>query len=151
MRRIYSILIIAALALTVRAEISFRGAWIATVANIDWPSVEAVGDKEKQQAEMVWILDSLASLGINAVIFQVRPTADALYYSKYEPTSHWLMGTQGDDKATLTLLYTLVGGVVQRRDPSLLPSQGEIAATGWQAVWKQVQKAVAKARQGGLK
>ena len=107
MRRIYSILIIAALALTVRAEISFRGAWIATVANIDWPSVEAVGDKEKQQAEMVWILDSLASLGINAVIFQVRPTADALYYSKYEPTSHWLMGTQGDSLTWDPLEWTI--------------------------------------------
>ena len=107
MRRIYSILIIAALALTVRAEISFRGAWIATVANIDWPSVEAVGNKEKQQAEMVWILDSLARLGINAVIFQVRPTADALYYSKYEPTSHWLMGTQGDSLTWDPLEWTI--------------------------------------------
>ena len=78
-----------------RAEISFRGAWIATVANIDWPSVEAVGNDSLQQEEMVWILDSLQSLGINAVIFQVRPTADALYRSEYEPTSHWLTGTQG--------------------------------------------------------
>ena len=94
-------------ALSVNAEIAFRGAWIATVANIDWPSVEAVGDKEKQQAEMVWILDSLASLGINAVIFQVRPTADALYYSKYEPTSHWLMGTQGDSLTWDPLEWTI--------------------------------------------
>ncbi len=94
-------------ALSVNGEIAFRGAWIATVANIDWPSVEAVGDKEKQQAEMVWILDSLASLGINAVIFQVRPTADALYYSKYEPTSHWLMGTQGDSLTWDPLEWTI--------------------------------------------
>ena len=65
--------------------------------------------------------------------------------------TNWLMGTKGDDKTTLTLLYTLVGGVVQRRDPSLLPSQGEIAETGWNAIWKHIQKAVAKARQGGLK
>ena len=65
--------------------------------------------------------------------------------------TNWLMGTKGDDKTTLTLLYTLVGGVVQRRDPSLLPPQGEIAATGWDAIWKHIQKAVAKARQGGLK
>lgn len=50
-----------------------------------------------------------------------------------------------------TLLYTLVDGVVQRRDPSLMPSQGEIAATGADAVLKQVRKAVAKARRGGLK
>ena len=68
-------------ALSASAEIAFRGAWIATVANIDWPSTEAVGNDSLQKAEMTWILDSLASLGINAVIFQVRPTADALYKS----------------------------------------------------------------------
>ena len=77
-----------------RAEIGFRGAWIATVANIDWPTAEAVGDTEKQQAEMIWLLDSLEAIGINAIIFQVRPTADALYYSELEPTSHWLTGKQ---------------------------------------------------------
>lgn len=75
--------------------INFRGAWIATVANIDWPSPEAVGDTQKQQEEMVWILDSLESVGINAIIFQVRPTSDALYQSELEPISHWLTGTQG--------------------------------------------------------
>ena len=93
MRNIFILLILATL--SVNAEIAFRGAWIATVANIDWPTPEAVGDTAKQQAEMTWILDSLQSLGINAVIFQVRPTADALYRSEYEPSSHWLMGTQG--------------------------------------------------------
>lgn len=75
-------------------QITFRGAWIATVANIDWPSVEAVGDTEKQQAEMTFLLDSLQSLGLNAIILQVRPTADALYYSEYEPVSHWFAGKQ---------------------------------------------------------
>ena len=78
-----------------KAEISFRGAWIATVANIDWPSEESVGNTEQQQAEMIWELDSLQSLGINAIVFQVRPTADALYFSMLEPVSHWLTGTQG--------------------------------------------------------
>ena len=77
------------------ASIAFRGAWIATVANIDWPSEEAVGHTEKQQAEMIWLLDSLEAIGINAIIFQVRPTADALFKSEYEPVSHWLTGTQG--------------------------------------------------------
>ena len=89
------------------AEISFRGAWIATVANIDWPSTEAVGNDSLQKAEMVWILDSLESLGINAVIFQVRPTADALYKSEYEPSSHWLMGTQGDSLTYDPLEWTI--------------------------------------------
>ena len=80
---------------SLRAEIGWRGAWIATVANIDWPSTDAVGNTERQQEEMIWILDSLQSLGVNAIIFQVRPTADALYISELEPVSHWLTGTQG--------------------------------------------------------
>ena len=74
---------------------SFRGAWIATVANIDWPTPEAVGNTSKQQSEMIFLLDSLQSIGINAIIFQVRPTADALYDSQLEPVSHWLTGKQG--------------------------------------------------------
>lgn len=78
------------------ASIAFRGAWIATVANIDWPSEEAVGNTEQQKAEMLWELDSLQSIGINAIIFQVRPTSDALYFSVYEPISHWLTGQQGN-------------------------------------------------------
>ena len=87
--------------------VSFRGAWIATVANIDWPSEGAVGDSAKQQAEMIFILDSLQSIGINAIIFQVRPTADALYYSEYEPASHWLTGKQGDPLAYDPLEWTI--------------------------------------------
>ena len=86
---------------------TFRGAWIATVANIDWPSKGAVGNDSLQQAEMTWILDSLASIGINAVIFQVRPTADALYRSEYEPTSHWLAGKQGDSLRWDPLEWTI--------------------------------------------
>lgn len=80
------------------AEITFRGAWIATVANIDWPSEQAVGNTEAQKAEMVWLLDSLESIGINAIVFQVRPTSDALYFSELEPVSHWLTGKQGSWK-----------------------------------------------------
>ena len=76
-------------------EIRFRGAWIATVANIDWPQPETVGQSEQQQEAMVVLLDSLKAIGMNAIIFQVRPTADALYLSELEPTSHWLTGTQG--------------------------------------------------------
>lgn len=95
-RNILSIVLCALSLCTLNAEISFRGAWIATVANIDWPSAEAVGNTEKQQAEMVWLLDSLESIGINAIIFQARPTADALYPSEFEPISHWLTGRQGE-------------------------------------------------------
>ena len=100
---LYSVLCI----LSVHAEISFRGAWIATVANIDWPSAEAVGYTDLQQEEMTFLLDSLQSIGINAIIFQVRPTADALYKSAYEPSSHWLTGTQGDSLTWDPLQWTI--------------------------------------------
>ena len=74
-----------------------RAAWIATVANIDWPSREAVGHTDLQKQEMTALLDLLQSLNMNAVVFQVRPTADALYYSDLEPLSNWLTGKQGCD------------------------------------------------------
>ncbi|MBR1808401.1 MAG: family 10 glycosylhydrolase [Paludibacteraceae bacterium] len=74
-----------------------RAAWIATVANIDWPSREAVGHTDLQKQEMTALLDTLQSLNMNAVVFQVRPTADALYYSDLEPLSSWLTGKQGRD------------------------------------------------------
>ena len=93
--------------LSAYAEISFRGAWIATVANIDWPSKAAVGKDSLQKAEMTWILDSLESIGINAIIFQVRPTADALYISELEPASHWLAGKQGDSLTWDPLEWTI--------------------------------------------
>lgn len=75
----------------------FRATWISTVANIDWPSRNAIGHSDLQRQELTTILDSLQNLNMNAVIFQVRPTADALYYSAFEPLSHWLTGTQGKD------------------------------------------------------
>lgn len=78
-----------------KREAFFRGAWIATVANIDWPSTATIGDPEAQQAELISELDQLAALGLNAIVFQVRPTADALYESTLEPISHWLTGRQG--------------------------------------------------------
>jgi len=99
LRKSILVCILSALAVcTLSAEgglMPFRGAWIATVANIDWPSSAAVGNTEMQKTEMTFLLDSLESIGINAIIFQVRPTADALYQSDYEPLSHWLTGKQG--------------------------------------------------------
>ena len=95
LRNIFTLVLCTLSLCTLNAQIVFRGAWIATVANIDWPSSEAVGDSAAQKAEMTFLLDSLSSLGLNAIIFQVRPTADALYKSAYEPSSHWLAGKQG--------------------------------------------------------
>src|SRR5579871_770045 len=72
----------------------FRAVWIATVANIDWPSRPGL-PVEQQQEELLTILDMAAQLKLNAVILQVRPACDALYDSKLEPWSEYLTGTQG--------------------------------------------------------
>jgi uncharacterized lipoprotein YddW (UPF0748 family) len=72
----------------------WRGAWIATVANIDWPSRKDLTTAE-QKAELVALLDKAAALKLNAVIFQVRPACDALYASSLEPWSEYLTGRMG--------------------------------------------------------
>ncbi len=72
----------------------FRGAWIATVKNIDWPS-EAGLYSGVQAGEYIDLLNTLQASGINAVIVQIRPAGDAFYDSPYEPWSEWLTGTQG--------------------------------------------------------
>jgi uncharacterized lipoprotein YddW (UPF0748 family) len=72
----------------------FRAAWVATVANIDWPSKPGLS-VEEQQAEVINLLDSAVILNLNAIIFQVRPQCDAFYESAYEPWSHFLTGEQG--------------------------------------------------------
>lgn len=72
----------------------FRGAWVATVGNIDWPSKRDLPVAE-QKAELIAILDRAAALKLNAIIFQVRPACDALYASKIEPWSEFLTGTMG--------------------------------------------------------
>jgi uncharacterized lipoprotein YddW (UPF0748 family) len=72
----------------------FRGVWIATVNQLDWPSVPGAPANEQQQ-ELLKMLDKLEQLNFNAVIFQVRPSADAFYRSETEPWSHWLSGEQG--------------------------------------------------------
>lgn len=72
----------------------FRAAWVATVANIDWPSRKGL-PTDQQQAEMITILDQAVSLKLNALILQIRTSADALYPSALEPWSEYLSGTQG--------------------------------------------------------
>lgn len=72
----------------------FRGVWVATVANIDWPSEPGLSTYEQQQ-EILDIVDLHKKNGINAIILQVRPTADALYSSELEPWSAFLTGEQG--------------------------------------------------------
>lgn len=72
----------------------FRGVWIATVKNIDWPKSRN-GNVVQQQREFRELLELHRGLGMNAAIVQVRPAADAYYDSRFEPWSEWLNGKQG--------------------------------------------------------
>ena len=72
----------------------FRAVWIATVDNIDWPS-RGNYNTALQKEEFIRQLDLHQRNGMNAVVVQVRPAADAFYPSQYEPWSEWLTGTQG--------------------------------------------------------
>lgn len=72
----------------------FRAAWVATVGNIDWPSRPGLSS-DRQQREMVAILDRAVALNLNAIILQVRTACDAFYPSKLEPWSAFLSGQQG--------------------------------------------------------
>ncbi|HXB44254.1 MAG TPA: family 10 glycosylhydrolase, partial [Puia sp.] len=64
----------------------FRATWIATVDNIDWPS-KGNYNSDSQKVEFIKILDMHKANGMNAVIVQIRPAADAFYPSQYEPWS----------------------------------------------------------------
>ncbi|WP_406306014.1 family 10 glycosylhydrolase [Streptomyces sp. NBC_00885] len=74
----------------------FRGMWIATVANRDWPSAPGL-TPDRQRAELCAHLDTAVARKLNVVVLQVRPTADALWPSPYEPWTQYLTGSQGRD------------------------------------------------------
>ncbi len=71
-----------------------RAVWVASVANIDWPSEPGL-PVAQQKAELRTIMDRAVQLNMNAIILQVRPSADALYNSPHEPWSEYLTGKQG--------------------------------------------------------
>ena len=79
---------------TPAAEREFRAAWVATVANINWPSKPGLS-VEEQKSEAIALLDLLQKSNFNAVIFQVRPHCDAMYKSDLEPWSYYLTGEEG--------------------------------------------------------
>lgn len=77
-----------------KVQREFRAVWVATVANINWPSDKGL-PVEAQKKEAIKLLDLLKENNFNAVILQVRPQADALYRSNLEPWSYYLTGEQG--------------------------------------------------------
>jgi len=84
----------------------FRGVWITTVHNVDWPSRNGLPATE-QQAELLRILDRCVDLRLNAVVLQVRSECDALYESDIEPWSPWLTGTMGKSPGYDPLAFAL--------------------------------------------
>ena len=83
-----------ALSLPAQTTPEFRGVWVATVDNIDWPTK---GDYESnsQKASFIKLLEMHQRNGINALVVQIRPCTDAFYPSPFEPWSQWLTGIQG--------------------------------------------------------
>jgi uncharacterized lipoprotein YddW (UPF0748 family) len=81
--------------LTFTAQITpkreFRGAWLHVINQNQYKTM-SVPEMKQYLAN---ILDSLQAYHINAIIFQVRPTADAFYRSSLEPWSRYLTGRQG--------------------------------------------------------
>ena len=75
-------------------EREFRGFWVATVVNIDWPK-KGTDPIEKQKTDYLKILDFYDSLNFNAAIVQVRTAGDAFYTSEYAPWSRFLTGEEG--------------------------------------------------------
>lgn len=80
--------------LIAQPKYEFRATWVATVVNIDWPSAPTLTSKQ-QKEEAIHILDKQKSLGMNAIILQIRPASDAFYPSHLEPWSKYLTGVQG--------------------------------------------------------
>ncbi len=72
----------------------FRGVWVATVVNLDWP-VNRTSTVASQKADLIAKFDKMKETGMNVIFFQIRTENDALYDSPYEPWSYWLTGEQG--------------------------------------------------------
>jgi uncharacterized lipoprotein YddW (UPF0748 family) len=94
------------LAVSAFAQPEFRGAWVATVFNLDWPSKAGLPAAE-QKAQMVAMLDRAQRLKLNAILFQVRSESDACYASKREPWSRFLAGKEGVDPGYDPLAFAI--------------------------------------------
>lgn len=79
---------------SINKEEEFRGVWVSTVFNLDFPSKKAMSQKEYKK-EYIKLLDDLEALNINSVIFQIRPKGDTFYKSDINPWSEFLTGKEG--------------------------------------------------------
>lgn len=94
-------------------EREMRGIWVASVANIDWPSAPGLPDSALK-AEADVILDRSAAMGLNVVFLQVRPSSDALYFSRIEPMSYYLVGKNFDSLPSFDPLAYWIEGAHRR-------------------------------------
>jgi uncharacterized lipoprotein YddW (UPF0748 family) len=83
-----------------------RGAWLATVRNLDWPSAPGLSD-EQQRSELNGLLDAASSRHLTAVFLQIRPSADAIWPGALEPWSRWLIGDAGTPPSYDPLEYAV--------------------------------------------
>ena len=98
-RRILSVLLVLAMLVPFAgaaqtAQDNMRGVWVASVANIDYPSSAGM-TAQALAAEADTMLDNIAAMGLNTVFLQVRPSADALYRSALFPQSRYVSGNCG--------------------------------------------------------
>ncbi|MEO8820314.1 MAG: family 10 glycosylhydrolase [Ginsengibacter sp.] len=77
-----------------QSKYEFRGVWVATVDNIDFPSSKFLSS-QAQRDEFIKLVEMNKRNGMNALIVQIRPASDAFYPSEYEPWSEFLTGKQG--------------------------------------------------------
>ncbi len=70
----------------------FRGIWVATAFNLDFPKHDTAAEF---QTTFRSLAARIAAMGFNTIMFQVRPTCDALYPSAINPWSRWLTGEEG--------------------------------------------------------
>lgn len=95
------------------ANKNLKATWVATVTNLDWPSVSSLAITDEaarvsaQKEELTGILDDIAAMKMNAVIFQVVPCADAFYASDLLPWSKYLTGTLGKNPGFDPLAYAV--------------------------------------------
>ena len=89
---IIAVILLLSLQLNAQHKREFRGVWIATVTNLDWPKSST---PEQQKLDLIAILDKMVDLKLNAAVFQVRTECDAFYNSAYEPWSRYLVSPQG--------------------------------------------------------
>jgi uncharacterized lipoprotein YddW (UPF0748 family) len=104
--RLLSLFLTLLLLSPLHAQPEFRGVWVTTVFNLDWPSKPGL-PAAQQKAELRAIMDRAQQLKLNAILFQVRSMSDACYSSKREPWSEFLMGKQGRDPGYDPLAFAI--------------------------------------------